>query len=276
MKIQNKKLFLFFCLSLFLCGSSFAQVMIDNSKTRRTIKPGDVITDSITVTNTGKSNAAVRVYIEDFRYVYPFTAHKEFLRPGTLDNSCSQWVNFSPQDFTLAPGQVQAVAYSVKVPANINDGGYYAVLFFESVIFQAGEKIEKDKAVGAPVSLRLGYSFFLETENKFKETAIEDIKINKGKLEANFITSSNVALIPKGSYYIMSEDGMVAARGKTPELYLDLEARAPFSIELPKKIADGKYTMMITFDLGDSDALYKEIELSYGSSKGYQILKVNE
>jgi hypothetical protein len=263
------------CLGFFLllCDSAFAQILIDNLSKKYTVKPGEVIGGAIKIANSGNSPVGVRIYFEDFRYKEPFDGAKEFLPPGTLPDSCAQWLSYSPQDVTLSPFKKQDVAYSFKVPAGVKEGGYYGVLFFETILSKAG-----GKTIGGGISTRVGCLFFLETETKSKKTNIEAVKINKGKLGANFITQSNAVVIAKGTYYIMSDDGAtVVARGKIDELYLPLQSSAPFSITLPvKNVADGKYILGMTFDLGDNDSLVKEVELSYTIGEGYKIIKVND
>jgi hypothetical protein len=267
-----KKAILFFCLSLFFCCNSFAQILIDKSKEKHTVKPGDVVSGVIQVVNGGKADADVRIYFEDFRYQKPFDGAKEFLHPGTLPSSPSPWLSYAPQDVSLKPSGAQKVSYSFRVPADIKDGGYYGVLFFETLIANPS-----GKAMGPKISERIGCLFFFETEKKTKKTAIEAVNVNQGKLEADFTTASNVIIIPGGTYYMMSEDGMVAARGEIPKLYLPPQASAPFSIVLPvKNIADGNYSMVITFDLDDEDVLTKEIELSYKTGEGFKIVKIGE
>jgi hypothetical protein len=265
---------LFLGFTLFLCGPSFAQLVFSKTEAKHTIKPGQSINDGIKITNTDKVAIILRVAYEDFEFTAPFSGARNFLPPGVLKNSFSRWFNYSPQELIIDPGKSQDFSYSFNVPKNLEDGGYYGLISFESDAFKpvAGAR------VSGGITARRGILFSLETEKTSRKLTLGAINIVKGKLEGHLNSAGNINVETAGTYYIMSEDGVVTDRGKAGIFYFPPGiVSGTFSIILPvKNIAAGKYTLGVTFDLGAGESLTKEVELSYKAGEGYKIIKVND
>lgn len=56
-----------------------------------------------------------------------------FSEPGHESYSASKWVGVNSTDFELAAGESQEVEVIIAAPADIEPGGHYAALFFETV-----------------------------------------------------------------------------------------------------------------------------------------------
>lgn len=56
----------------------------------------------------------------------------QFLPAGTLPNSASPWISFSPLDFSLPPKRGQKINYTVKVPPDAAFGSYWCTIVFET------------------------------------------------------------------------------------------------------------------------------------------------
>jgi hypothetical protein len=70
---------------------------------------------SITVYNTGDETS-------NYEMAVTFNERQPQLKPE------AGWVSFSPQHFSLPPNGVQQVSMTIKLPANVKGGDYYAYL----------------------------------------------------------------------------------------------------------------------------------------------------
>ncbi len=219
------------------------------------VQPGETVMNSLAVYNTSLEPIPVKVYWEDFIYVPPFDGKKNFLPAGSTDYSLNKWMTFSPTEFTLPANSKKKITYSMKVPQDIR-GGYYGVLFFENGV------PNKQAITGVRIVSRVGCLFFVEAKDKTKKAKINNIKVVHNHVAGSFLNSGNVILIPEGVYYFMSKEETVVDRGEIQKLYLPPQAIGTFTLDLPKKLPEGKYTLVITFDLQDGDSVVKEIDFS--------------
>jgi hypothetical protein len=244
------------CLTGFFTGAARAQLFLENGKETLTVSGGERLNGTLLLHNTSASVASVRVYWEDFQYKPPYDGGKNFLPAGTTPDSASQWVTFAPQNFSIPPYGQQNIQYTVTVPPTINEG-HYGVLFFE----RSSDALGSDMG-GVTLVTRVGCLFFVEPRTKSKKAAIEGVAAKGHGLAAAFVNQGNVIMIPRTTYYVMRNDGMVLLRGEAKKLYVPPGARAPFDVVLNKKLDPGQYSMVINSDLGDGDVVVKEIELT--------------
>ena len=147
-------------------NAACAQIFIEEGKVVLPIAPGERVERSLLVHNTSDQTINVRAYWEDFHYVAPFDAAKQFLPAGTSPDSFFTWVKSSPQNFTLPAFGKQKISIVFDVPPQIK-GGHYGVLFFEN------ESQGRIQEKGVNIVTRVGSLFFLEPENKVKASRIE-------------------------------------------------------------------------------------------------------
>ena len=89
----------------------------------------------------------------------------------------------------------------------------------------------------------------------------------------DFTNSGNSFLHAKGVFYVMDNEGMIYDRGELRELYLLPGDSAGMVIDLSKSTSTGVYTMVVTFDMEEDDALIKEIDFSLDSSGNVTVLE---
>lgn len=234
-------------------GTAKAQFFIEEGKVTLAVSGGERVSKTLTVHNTSNDSVSVRAYWEDFQYQAPYDGAKLFMAAGTAPGSASQWIAYSPQEFTLQPFGQQKVEYIVTAPSPM-EGGHYGVLFFE----KAGDPVRD--ATGVKIISRVGCLFFIETKDKKKTAALQDIKISSSIVSGTFVDQGDVVLIPQISYYIMDDQGVAVDRGEIKKLYVPPGAAAPWEIPLASSLAAGHYTMVINADLEDGDVLVKEVD----------------
>jgi len=268
MTLFKKMIVMFLWLNL-LGGSAAANIMVDNGKVSYVVKPGETISDSLTVYNTSSDKAVtLKVYWEDFEYIAPFQGEKKFHPAGTRPDSCRQWVVFSPSELTIAPLSDQKVNYTIKIPDDVT-GGHYGVLFFES-------RAESNARIGIALATRLGSLFFIEAENRNKTGVIKDIQINENEFQAVFENSGDVLLSAEGVFYIMDSKGLVVDRGKISTKYLPTNTQTELTWLISEKVKPADYTLILTMDLGDGNSLVKEIDFKKNMDQVLELKQIRE
>ena len=265
---MKKIIFTLISLFIFAQNTVWADVMVETGKIKLAVTPGETIVDTIPVHNTTDKPLEIRVYWQDFRYTKPYNGSKEFLPAGSIDTSCSNWVNFKPKRFRLPPFGRMDVDYSVNVPENA-EGGYYGVLFFES-------GADKVKGTGLSIVTRIGTLFFLETVDRDKTAKIADLKTIEGGIEGTFTNAGNVNLLPKGTFYLLDKQGIVVERGEVPIFYIPPQAKNNFEIKFSEDLTPGEYSCIITFDLEDSYSVVSEIDIGKDARSNFRIFSVRE
>lgn len=253
-----------------LTQSALAQIFTDKTKIEMKAEPGETSLEKITIYNTTQEEMDLKIYWEDFVYISPFDGTKDFLPVGNSPYSLSSAVSFSPQEIKLAPNGNAQVSVSIQLPEESKGGGYYGVLFYE--------KKEPTIAPGTGVKIvtRLGTLFFIETKWKDKSVDIKDFKAADHGIEGTFVNKGNIFLLPRGTFYVLGTDGMVADRGEVNKLYLTPGAEGKLSLKFSEKLAEGKYTAVITFDLKDGDSATREADFVKKSDGTIEIMGVRE
>lgn len=253
-------LFLFFALGLTCASSAIEMPYLDKAKIRLSIAPGSQEFGEIIFKNASSQSISMRVYPEDWFYAPGGDGSKSFVPAATTARSCSPWISFSPEEFSIPPKGEQRVSYKVNVPQNNSlDGGYYAVLFFESKV---GELTPPKELAGAGLNLvvRVGALFYVEIKGTVKRTSvIDNLKLKKESspnrllIEADFRNSGNVDIATAATFHIIDSQGMVYARGEFSPLYAFPGDKAKLigSWDTWKNpIPKGSYDIVLTIDLG--------------------------
>jgi len=121
---------LLFALSLFsVTAGAQTAVAIDPPAAIYNVQPGGEATASILVANPGSEAARVRVSLGD--WMYQPDGQPAYLDPGTLPQSASPWITFSPAEFVLAGHAKKIVRYTIKTPKNAEPGTHWSVIFLQ-------------------------------------------------------------------------------------------------------------------------------------------------
>ncbi|ADR37184.1 fimbrial biogenesis chaperone [Oceanithermus profundus] len=104
-------------------------VAIDPPAAIFTARPGEEKTASILIANPGAEPTRVRVSLGD--WMYQPDGQPVYLDPGSLPESASSWITFSPAEFMLAGREKKIVRYTIKVPEDAAAGTHWSVLFLQ-------------------------------------------------------------------------------------------------------------------------------------------------
>ncbi len=268
---MKKIVFIFAVLILVSVGSNvYSQVVLDTGKVKLIITPGETANGELMLSNDSDEDIPLKAYFEDFIYLPPYDARKKFLPAGSTDYSFNQWVFFSPQEFIVPAHGKKELSYVIKPPRNVS-GGYYGVLFFER-----DRDVDDSQQKGIKIITRIGCLFFLETDDKYKKAVLEDLSTQNNTISGYLVNTGNVILIANSVFYVMDEEGMVADRNKLKTLYLPPGKKAFMEIADLDKLSSGRYTMVLTFDLGEGDVFVKEIDFVKESFGGLKIIETRD
>lgn len=262
---------LLFCVSTLLLPFSAFTLTIDNPKIDIQLDKGKSYSGTITVDNNSDRDARIKVYAEDFIYVEPFDGSKEFLPLGTTTFSLSRWLTVSETEFILKPYEHKAVSFILQPQEQI-EKVHCGVIFFETSIGKA----LNDKGENIDILGRVGSLVFVEPQSLKKAGEFSAVTIDSKSFKGTFTNNGNTFLHVVGTYYIVDSSEMVKDRGKIQELYLLPQDKTKVTIKPPEKISEGKYTMIITFDLEGGEAAVKEIDFSVSPAGELKILAVRD
>ncbi len=101
-------------------------VAIDPPAKLYSVSPGHRVTAELVVANPGDDPARIRVSLAD--WTYQPDGQPEYLDPGSLPQSASPWITFSPAEFVLEARANQVVRYTITVPENATPGSHWATI----------------------------------------------------------------------------------------------------------------------------------------------------
>jgi hypothetical protein len=95
-------------------------------------KPGEQITGSIVVRNTGQEPATPQALLSD--WTLDEGNRLVVLEAGSLDSSLEGWIKFNPRRFQMQPNAAQTVRFTVKIPHDAQPGERRGMIAFEQII----------------------------------------------------------------------------------------------------------------------------------------------
>ncbi len=125
--------------------------------------PGQSVEFSIELRNNGANAIQLLVYPMDY-YVSPDNTFF-FEPPGTLPNSCADWIGIGTDRIEIPAGSWFNAPFRLTVPPDAENGGHYAVIFFQDASGpQPGQGAELTPRVGAQVLLTVPGEIIREGE----------------------------------------------------------------------------------------------------------------
>jgi P pilus assembly chaperone PapD len=138
-------------LALPLTASADVSIVLSPTKIDLTVSTGETSSQGISLRNTGDEPTTVRVYAMDFSI--DRENNYTFSEPGHESYSCASWLGVGETEFELGPGAAKEVEVTISVPQQVEPGGHYAALFFETV--------PADTEPGVSVAGRIPSLFYL-------------------------------------------------------------------------------------------------------------------
>ena len=258
-------LVLFFAVNgFFLSTSQAATIRISAPKVQLELAPGETYSGEITAENPADEEVKAKIYLEDWAYKEGGTGEKNFLPPGTTPLSAAKWITFAPAEDVIKPFGRVVARYTVTVPKDAK-GGYYAVLFFETVL----GSIKDDEGVNVMVAGRIGSLFYVTVKgNSERSGDITSVEIppfegNKPlQIHTAFHNTGDLDITLGGNFLIMSDEGKILGRGDVSKIYTFPGESATGKTEWVGRLPAGKYSVLLTYDLGKGKSLVEEKTLT--------------
>lgn len=243
-------------------GSGFS-IDVDPTAHELTVPQGGSRAGKISVKNVSKEPVEVNSNVMDWVYDAP-AGSKKISPAGTTPFSASKWLTYSPAKFTLQPGQVREVNYSVSLPADAA-GGYYSIVMFGAGVAKAKTN---QQGISVDLNLQMGSLFLVEAEKtQIVKGTIKDLKILSNKadqpieIEATFKNEGNVRINAQGRLSIMDSNKNAVGWTKFPSMKTlpgqQWSVKASWA-----GLSKGKYHMVATFELAPGTVIIKERDVS--------------
>ena len=256
-----KKILFFFTLflSLITLPAQAATIRINSPKITLELAPGDTYSGEIVAENPADQEAKVRLYLEDWVYKPTGIGDKEFTPAGTLPNSASRWITFSPAEDVLKPYGRITIRYTINVPKEVK-GGYYSVLFIETLLGAA----QNEEGVSVLVAGRIGALFLIEAKGTaLRQGQIQSVEVKAGgnkplQILTTFKNTGNIDTQLQGKFLLMDQAGKIYGRGDLANMYLMPGDAATSTTEWVGRLSQGSYTALLTYDLGKGQTMVSE------------------
>ena len=258
----------YFFVGLILLSSSLinfltaeaATIRISAPKIQLELAAGETYSGDIVAENPTEEENKVRIYMEDWVYAPGGTGEKKFAPAGTTPLSASKWITFSPAGDILKPFGRTTVHYTVNVPQDVK-GGYYAVMFFETILGGATD----EEGVNVLVAGRIGALFYIETKgavDRKGEIKSVELKAPEGNKPMEIITtfrnSGNTDISLAGNFLILDGEGKVAGRGDLNKIYTFPGDTGDGTTQWVGRLSKGNYQVLLTYNLGKGKSLVEE------------------
>ncbi|BDI17022.1 hypothetical protein ANSO36C_28240 [Nostoc cf. commune SO-36] len=136
----------------------------------------------ITISNTSKTPSRIRIYAQPFTY----SRDSGFQTLSSSPSDLTKYLQFSPRELTVKPGEVRRVRLISRLAPNLPDGEYRAVVFNETLN-------ESKDAAGNNVTLvaRIGVTFYVRKGNLSPQLAIDSASFNREQKQIQLLVKNS-------------------------------------------------------------------------------------
>lgn len=259
-----------FILLFFLALASFLSVAmpaladgikVSPSIIEKTITPGEVFEQAISITNESASNMRIYIFLRDF------TADGEegspkLLVPGSAQGSyMSSWISdYEANGVDIGPGASHNFNFKITVPKDAGPGGYYGALVFgtkaEDIRTNSG-----DKGAASAISQQAGALLLMQVPGETDEAAsIREFYTDRSAynmpFNVNFTTrvenQGNVHIKPRGVVQISNMFDKEVATVKVNDIAANVLPKSvrKFSSSWADKTGFGRYKATLAMTYG--------------------------
>jgi hypothetical protein len=181
-----------------------------------------------------------------------------FFPAGSMEKSCSQWIELSAVEFTIPEGKSEELRFTVTIPESKTSGGYWSVIFFESI----PEPTEETSGLSIQVAGRVGTIIYLTVGNDITRSGtISDFTIDRGE-DGNLIARTmieNLGNVP------IRVSGTIKVKGDTIDsLFGELKIQG--SVVLPETNREFK-TPLALYNLKNNTTYKAIVYVDFGGDE---------
>jgi hypothetical protein len=213
--------------------------------------PGAQVDAAFAVRNPTPVPLLVRVTLADWHYLADGTPN--YLEGGSLPRTLAPFVVFNPAEVLLAPGETSEVRYTVDLPAGVDAGSYWGVLFMaaEDPYPEPGFEL-------ARFNVRVGHVIYVNVPPLAPDGQIAGIfgeppvgPDDPYRLQIQYVNSGNAVQRLDGYVELRDAAGAVLFREVVPPVVSlpgDVVGR---SFEVFGPLDPGNYTVLVVYNYGD-------------------------
>ncbi len=218
----------FFCLILFLFLPLISLARIElgvaPQKLDLVILPGDIYKGQFKIANFSEISLPLSIKI------VPFGAEDEtgktIFQEITPDSPVF-WFEFEKKEMILEPGETKRINFQIKIPKDVNPGGYYVFIYFEpryppDYLMKIGPKVVP--MIGVPVLISTTL-LALESPETGKELEVVEFSVLEKERAKNL--EKTLSFISKG----LASIGRVEA-AKNPEITITKTKPSFFNVKI--------------------------------------------
>lgn len=261
----------------FLPGVLLASLSVSPSMYELKIPLGKSYTDAIRVTNVGKANMHVNVYMSDF--LLNSEGKIDFFDAGTREHSLANYVRLNPSSFSLAPQEEKWVRFTLTVPKDLK-GEYQVIIFFHTQASRVRSPVGKRVLVAA----RIGTTVYAGVKSTIHYSSeVLDLYLRKDWQDNSFNyaliyhNNGNIHVRPKGKLKILDQKGkkVISTPLNEKESSVLRNSLRLFEGKFQGKpgLTGGVYTLQAAMDFGKAE-LEVEKSLHLPDDQGIKIFEV--
>jgi hypothetical protein len=228
---------------------------VDPPRAELVIPPGKRRGKTITINNTKADQPSHLVtYVTDVIFL-PDGTH-DFPPAGSTEWSAAKWIQVSPTELDVPAGKSAEVRISASVPEDAK-GGYYAMVFFESMPSYTQPGIGVNFRIGALVDITVPGTAVLQA--KLANLAVSPPQ----SILIDIYNEGNVLIRPKGRLKIFDPSGgKVSQEDFNPDrLGVLPRTLRRFTHKLKTPLTRGTYRLRAELDYGARQILLGELPL---------------
>ncbi len=203
-------------------GSAIAQVKVSPLIIEAKAERGQA-KDIISITNNSDKPSRVRVYAEPFTYSRN-TGFKTL--PPKSPNDLTPYLQFSPRELNIEPGQTRKVRVISRLAPNLPDGEYRAVVFNESL----NQSNNGDKGVN--IATVIGVTLYVKKGNIAPKLAVDSASFEPIKKKIKLLVKNQgKASAISDINWTLKLAGKVISKGIVDDAVLIAEGERNFELK---------------------------------------------
>jgi len=228
-------------------------------------------TSIINIRNGNDKNLELSIYLKDKAFIDGTEAE---VLPATSENSCAEWIFYTPSVLNIPPGESASVRINISVPDSAV-GTCWSHIFIEETSPPKPNNYKiKGNTINFSVNMRVGVLLTQTVPGSgTRNGLIEKIDLvynedfTKGFIEFDFFNNGNLISECNGWVEFRDIDGLSIEKiqlGEIPKIY-PLERRN-FKIEVPNNLITGEYSALAVIDYGGTQLVAGEVIFKYEGS----------
>jgi hypothetical protein len=177
MVLKTYHIIRFLILGLLYSQMAYSGITVEGELTHeKHALPGETYSSFILVSNSGETQATVRIYQKD--YFFSADGSNYYNEPGTGRRSNADWVVFSPKQVVIPAGEKIAVNFTITVPqADTLAGTYWSLVMIEEI-----PEIEPEAIAEKTVGVRTILRYAVQLITHVGDTGVKELRFLGTKL----------------------------------------------------------------------------------------------